>query len=45
MQPILQVGRICKSHEKEWSNQLPLRRPHEFILLNYLLHHPEVNHL
>ncbi|MBQ1785852.1 MAG: DEAD/DEAH box helicase family protein, partial [Turicibacter sp.] len=41
---ILQVEEFVKVM-KEWSNQLPLRRPHEFILLNYLLHHPQVNHL
>lgn len=30
---------------REWSGQLPLRRPYEFILLNYLMRHPEVMHL
>ncbi|MDE5977698.1 MAG: DUF3427 domain-containing protein [Turicibacter sp.] len=27
---------------REWSSQLPLRRPYEFILLNYLMQHPDV---
>lgn len=30
---------------REWSAQLPLKRPHEFILLKYLIHHPEVSQL
>ena len=27
---------------KEWSSQLPLKRPYEFILMKYLLNHKEV---
>lgn len=30
---------------KEWSLQLPLKRPYEFIVLKYLLNHPNQNHI
>lgn len=30
---------------KEWSGQLPLKRPHEFIILKYLISHLDVNYI
>lgn len=30
---------------KEWSTQLPLKRPYEFIILKYFLNHPNQNYI